>query len=305
MVLPAWSHHLTPKTDNSPLTHFRWTDSAVGSLPIHTLLNQKLTKRDMTHGIVIPCYNEGSRLDMTTFIQFADRRKDIHLCFVNDGSKDQTRSALAQIKHDAHDNVYVLSTDINEGKAEAVRQGALFLHHETEVDTIGFLDADLSTSFIDYMGLIETYETSEDTQIVFGSRNLDKESNTIERNPIRDMISMFIGMLIRFITRLNIRDTQCGAKVFDRELIPMIYGSSFFSRWLFDVEILLRLKHKIGVERFTAIFREIPLKKWVHMDDSKLGMKDSIMIPLNLMKIWMEYDAKPTLKHWKTGRLAA
>lgn len=251
----------------------------------------------MEHGIVVPCYNEGSRLDLKTFVQFAEKRKDIHLCFVNDGSKDHTRSALAEIKHDSHDNVYVLSTDINAGKAEAVRQGALFLYEETEVDTIGFLDADLSTSFVEYNDLIRSYEQNPETQIIFGSRNLNKEINTIERNPIRKLVSAFIGLLIRAITRLSIKDTQCGAKVFDKDLIPLIYKSSFFSRWLFDVEILLRLKKSIGVANFTTIFKEIPLKKWVHMDDSKLGMKDSIMIPLNLLQIWLEYDVKPRMKH--------
>lgn len=250
----------------------------------------------MKHGIVVPCYNEGSRLDLRTFVEFAEKRKDIHLCFVNDGSKDHTRSELAKIKHDSHDNVYVLSTDINGGKAEAVRQGALFLYQETEVDTIGFLDADLSTSFNEYNDLIGSYEVNPKTQIIFGSRNLEKSENTIERNPIRNLVSNFIGLLIRAITRLSIKDTQCGAKVFDRSLIPLIYSSSFFSRWLFDVEILLRLKKSIGVTKFTDIFREIPLKKWVHMDDSKLGMKDSVMIPFNLMKIWLEYDAKPQFR---------
>ncbi len=250
----------------------------------------------MKHGIVVPCYNEGSRLDLKTFVEFAEKRKDIHLCFVNDGSRDHTRSALAEIKHDAHDNVYILSTDINSGKAEAVRQGALFLYQETEVDTIGFLDADLSTSFNEYNDLVRNYEENSNAQIIFGSRNLNKSDNTIERNPIRNLISGCIGLLIRAITRLKIKDTQCGAKVFDRNLIPLIYSSSFFSRWLFDVEILLRLKKTIGVAKFTDIFREIPLKKWVHMDDSKLGMKDSILIPVNLLKIWLEYDAKPWLK---------
>ena len=82
----------------------------------------------MKHGIVIPCYNEGSRLDLKTFVAFAEKRKDIHLCLVNDGSKDHTRSTLADVKNDSHDNVYVLSTDVNAGKAEAVRRGALFLY---------------------------------------------------------------------------------------------------------------------------------------------------------------------------------
>lgn len=250
----------------------------------------------MKHGIIIPCYNEASRLEMRTFIEFAGKRKDIHLCFVNDGSRDHTRSALANIKHDEHDNVYILDVAENAGKANAVRQGALFLFDETEVDTIGFLDADLSTTFEEYRGLLQTYEEAKGaTQVIFGSRNMKGEGAAIERNPVRKMISDFIRVLIFAITRLKISDTQCGAKVFDRNLIPIIYNSSFFSRWLFDVEILLRLKKRFGKMDFLEIFLEKPLKSWVHKDDSKLSAKDSVMIPFNLLKIWTEYELKPTL----------
>ncbi|MEO1255586.1 MAG: hypothetical protein AAFY41_12010, partial [Bacteroidota bacterium] len=201
-------------------------------------------------------------------------------------------STLAEIKHDVHENVFVLSSDLNGGKAEAVRQGALFLYQETDVKTIGFLDADLSTSFVEYANLIRSYECKEEVKVIFGSRNLNKSENKIDRNPFRNIVSACIGFLIRMIIRLDIKDTQCGAKVFDRNLIPMIYKESFFSRWLFDVEILLRLRHKLGVSRFLNAFREIPLKRWVHMDDSKLSLKDSVMIPFNLLKIWKEYEGK-------------
>lgn len=253
----------------------------------------------MQHGIIIPCYNEASRLEMRTFIEFAEQRKDIHLCFVNDGSKDHTRSELANIKHDVHDNVYVLDMPENAGKANAVRQGALFLFHETQVETIGFLDADLSTSFEEYRDLLNAYEASEGKlQVVFGSRNMSVEGGEIERNPIRKMISDMIRILIFAITRLKIADTQCGAKVFDRYLIPIIYDTTFFSRWLFDVEILLRLKKQVGKVDFLNMFLEKPLKSWVHMEGSKLGLKDSVMIPWNLIKIWMEYELKPTLSRF-------
>jgi dolichyl-phosphate beta-glucosyltransferase len=247
----------------------------------------------MQHGIIIPCYNESSRLDLNTFIDFANKHKQVTLCFVNDGSADPTRSTLAEIKNIVHDNVHVFNVEENAGKANAVRQGALFLHNETEVETIGFLDADLSTTFEDYGHLIAELEQSQGKlQVIFGSRNMGGESN-IERNPIRKLVSDAIRILIFMITRLRIADTQCGAKVFHRDLIPMIYATSFFSRWLFDVEILLRLKKKIGKNSFLSIFLEKPLQTWVHMEGSKLSAKDSILIPWNLIQIWLEYELKP------------
>ncbi|UXP32096.1 glycosyltransferase [Reichenbachiella agarivorans] len=252
----------------------------------------------MKHGIVIPCYNESSRLELNTFIEFAKNHHDITLCFVNDGSSDPTRSTLAGIKNLVHENVFVFNVEKNAGKANAVRQGALFLHRETDVDTIGFLDADLSTSFQDYGDLLTEIESSKgNLKIVFGSRNINDGVNEIERNPIRKLVSDMIRVLIFMITRLRIADTQCGAKVFHRELIPMIYDQSFFSRWLFDVEILLRVKKKMGKDSFLGIFLEKPLKTWVHMEGSKLSAKDSIMIPWNLIQIWLEYECKPMLKN--------
>ncbi|MFA0963371.1 glycosyltransferase [Roseivirga sp. BDSF3-8] len=241
----------------------------------------------MKHGIVIPCYNESSRLQLDTYIRFAEAHPDTTLCFVNDGSADTTRSTLAHIKNLVSENVYVYHVEENAGKANAVRQGASFLYRETDVDTIGFLDADLSTGFDEYGELLHAIEADHSLNVVFGSRNM---GGGIERNPARKLISDGVKLCIRLITRLNIADTQCGAKVFHRSLIPLIYNTPFVSRWLFDVEILLRLKKKMGKAAFLKIFLEKPLSKWVHMDGSKLDMKESLKIPASLLRIWKHYE---------------
>ncbi|MEM9339456.1 MAG: glycosyltransferase family 2 protein, partial [Bacteroidota bacterium] len=182
---------------------------------------------------------------------------------------------------------------VNGGKANAVRMGALYLYKKTKVETIGFLDADLSTTFKEYDSLSsEVQNYKGELKVVFGSRNLSQEGN-IERNPIRKILSNIIKVLIYGITRVKIADTQCGAKVFDRELIPHIYGKTFFSRWLFDVEIILRLKKRVGKLSFLYMFLEKPLESWVHMEGSKLSFKDSILIPWNLIKIWSKYELQP------------
>ena len=240
------------------------------------------TNNKYKHGVVIPCYNESSRLDLSTYIEFAKRNKGTVLCLVNDGSADATRATLAEIKNLAHDNVYICNVARNAGKANAVRTGSLMLYQETEVETIGFLDADLSTSFMEYHELLQAYQQNKEKLVIFGSRNLQEGSSNIERNPIRKLLSDFIRMLIFLIIRVKIADTQCGAKVFARQLIPEIYEQPFYSRWLFDIEIILRLRMKMGKVRFLHIFQEKALNEWIHMDGSKLGLKDSIMIPVSL-----------------------
>lgn len=48
--------------------------------------------------IIIPCYNEEKRLDTTDFINFINQENEYHLCFVNDGSKDNTIDVLKNIQ---------------------------------------------------------------------------------------------------------------------------------------------------------------------------------------------------------------
>jgi len=250
----------------------------------------------MNHGIVIPCYNEEKRLDVASFVQYAKGNKSETLCFVNDGSSDRTYKVLKDLSRVANsNNIHILNIKNNGGKANAVRRGALYLHDETNVDSVGFLDADLSTSFHDYQLLTDQIDYSKgNLKVVFGSRNMGGDS-VIERNPLRKLLSNVVRLLILFIIRIKIADTQCGAKVFHRSLIPQIYSKPFFSKWLFDIEIILRLKARNGKKKFLRMFMEFPLTSWVHMEGSKLGAKDSLLIPMNLLKIWNEYVVKPSI----------
>lgn len=249
----------------------------------------------MINGLIIPCYNESTRLDIKSFVTYAAENKHNILCFVNDGSSDATRATLAEIKSLEHENVLVYNVSENCGKAKAVQLGALHLYHTTMVSTIGFIDADLSTDFKDYEKLVYHMKINKSLKVIYGSRANDG-TNKIKRDFVRGMISKVIRYIILCITRLNIKDTQCGAKVFRREVIPAIFDREFKTRWLFDVEILLRLKRVFTLKRFREIFIEKPLDNWVHMDGSKLGMKDAIQIPLSLIRIGWIYNIKEPFK---------
>ena len=83
---------------------------------------------------------------------------------------------------------------------------------------------------------------------------------------------------------------QCGAKVFKRSIVPLVYGEAFLSKWLFDVEIFLRLKKHLGKENTMKHIFEQPLMRWIHVDDSKLGMRDALEIPGRLTQIWLNYS---------------
>jgi len=241
----------------------------------------------MKTGIIIPCYNEGKRLNVNTFIEFITTHSSYHLCFVNDGSKDNTLLVLETIQKEAKTRVSIVDVKKNAGKAAAVRSGARYLFNRQDVDYIGFIDADLSTDLSDFKKLVDTLHNDNDLSLVYGSRG--KGNGQIERNVFRNLFSKVVKLIVFLILGLPIEDTQCGAKVFRRSIIPVTYNTKFLTRWLFDVEIFIRLKKHFGKAQIMNRMYEQPLERWVHVDDSKLGMKDAIQIPYKLLSIWFSY----------------
>jgi CheY-like chemotaxis protein len=227
-------------------------------------------------GVVIPCYNEEERLLSTEFLDFVDKHSGYHLCFVNDGSKDKTLEVLNKLRLGRESYITVYDCEKNGGKAEAVRLGMLHMAEKEDLDYIGFLDADLSTDLADFDDLVSTIENS-DYKIVSGSR-ISRMGADITKESARKIISLTINFIIRKILKMEFKDTQCGAKIFHKDIIKTSFGSKFLTKWLFDVEIFIRVRKHYGLQKAKQILCEKPLKRWIHADGSKLSMKDSIKI---------------------------
>jgi len=238
-------------------------------------------------GVVIPCYNEEERLSGEAFKNFVYNNLGYHLCFVNDGSTDRTLEVLEELRKGNENKISVYNCEKNGGKAEAVRQGMLHLAKDPQLDYIGYLDADLSTDFRDFDDLVKTMETS-DFKIVSGSR-MSRMGANITKESARKIISMTINLIIRSILKMPFNDTQCGAKIMDKELVELVFQKKFITRWLFDVEIFMRMRKHYGKEKVQSMICEQPLKRWIHADGSKLSMKDSIQIVGQLAKIAIHY----------------
>lgn len=238
-------------------------------------------------GVVIPCYNEEERLLGSEFRDFAHSNLGYHLCFVNDGSTDKTLEVLEELKKGNESNISIYDCEKNGGKAEAVRLGMLHMAKDPQLDYIGFLDADLSTDFRDFDDLVETLDKSN-FKIVSGSR-MSRMGADITKESARKIISMTINLIIRTILRMPFNDTQCGAKVMNREVVPMLFNKPFITKWLFDVEMFIRMRKHYGKVEAKKLICEQPLKRWIHADGSKLSMKDSVKIVGQLAKIAIVY----------------
>tara|TARA_R110002051_G_scaffold74049_4_gene134856 strand:+ start:19784 stop:20950 length:1167 start_codon:yes stop_codon:yes gene_type:complete len=250
------------------------------------LSNTRMLQKNCV-GVVIPCYNEEKRLISNQFKEFAHKNLGYHLCFVNDGSTDNTLTVLEKLKEDNPENISIYNCKQNGGKAEAVRQGILHLIKDAQLDYIGFLDADLSTDFRDFNDLVKTIESS-DFKIVSGSR-IARMGADITKESARKIISLTINLIIQTILGMPFKDTQCGAKVMDREIASKMFNKKFVTKWLFDVELFMRMIRYFGKTEVKSLICEQPLKRWIHADGSKLSMKDSVKIVGQLAQIAVYY----------------
>ncbi len=236
--------------------------------------------------IVVPCFNEATRLPVRKLTEFIEAHPNIGFILVNDGSKDQTLYILKDIKSTAPQRIDVLNFTINQGKAEAVRQG--FIHaFRSGIDMIGYWDADLSTPLSAIFEYIEVFNENPSVKWVFGSR-VRLLGRKIERSTIRHYIGRISATTISVVLNLPIYDTQCGAKLFKvDESLPLIFKDKFISRWIFEVELIARLKaHLRDSSLPVKIIYEHPLMEWAETAGSKLKATDYFKALLELIQIW-------------------
>ena len=233
---------------------------------------------------VVPCYNEETRLKTRYILDFLEGRENIHLLFVNDGSSDNTAHTLQELSK--HTYIQFLNLTKNSGKAEAVRQGILHCDKEP-YNYIGFLDADFSTSLEELVRISQIVE-EKGKKFGLGSR-IKKMGADISRKTIRHYGGRIIATGIGMVTKLPVYDSQCGAKVFAKDVVETLFKDPFTSKWLFDVELLIRYRKAYGTNRALNEIEEIPLKKWYEVGGSKIKLSDVIKVPLELWRIHRRY----------------
>jgi len=244
----------------------------------------------MKNVIIIPCYNEAGRLKFNEFQNFIDTHPTYSICFVNDGSKDETLAQLQHFSQGQENRIKIYDMPKNGGKAEAVRSGMNHMLDNYKTETIGFIDADLATGFEDYKVLVKTLVT-EDQKMVFGSRKMESEGE-IDRSMFRKLASTVIGMMIKIIIGLPIKDSQCGAKVFQVPTAKYVFRKSFMSRWLFDVEMFIRIKNIFDDYTMNYI-KEVAVTNWEEVEGSHITVSDSLKFPKELLEIGYAYNVKP------------
>ncbi len=241
--------------------------------------------------IVIPSYNEEKRLNIDEFFSFFDINPNIYFCFVNDGSTDNTIELLNSLKKNREDRILLVDLEENKGKAEAVRIGVLESNKWKTFDYIGFFDADFSTPLTE-LNYFESFKDNVfDYPVIIGSR-IKRMGANIKRSATRHYIGRVFSTIASSILGLPIYDTQCGAKLINKEIVDFAFEEPFISKWLFDIEIFARIINKYGYQETNKMILEIPLNQWVEKGESKINKSYFFKIPIDLIRISKKYKLK-------------
>jgi len=228
--------------------------------------------------VIIPCYNESSRLPVDGYSAFLKGYNDCKIIFVNDGSTDDTLSILQRLQLNFPENVQIIDLPENGGKAAAVRAGML-ASSDAGFEKLGYLDADLATSLEEWLAI--SNKISDEIVFAFGSR-ISKIDNFISRKKYRHYSGRVIATFISEALGIAVYDTQCGCKVFRADMVRALFEDKFISKWLFDVEIFFRLKNILGGPKMSQFCREIPLERWQDVEESKVKFT-------YFFKLWIDF----------------
>jgi glycosyltransferase involved in cell wall biosynthesis len=240
--------------------------------------------------LVVPCFNEASRLDVVAFERFTWTAAETCLCFVNDGSTDRTFEVLQALARQGRpDAVRVESLPRNAGKAEAVRQGMLRSHAWRPFRYIGYWDADLATPLDELDTMRRVAERDPDCLIVLGSR-VRRLGASVKRRPARHYLGRIFATAASLTLHMPVYDTQCGAKLFRASFVPALFADPFLSRWFFDVEILARARNQLGLTHAIERTIEVPLGSWYDVAGSRLSFGSLMRAPVELWAISRRYN---------------
>ena len=197
--------------------------------------------------IVIPAYNESARIgkSLREILAYLEaERGGGEVIVVDDGSKDDTAGVAASIfgGHDGR-NVggRVIRVEPNRGKGNAVRTGLLAARNTVAA----FFDADLSMPVTETPKLVEPIRSGQ-YDVVFGSRALDRRLIGTHQPWLREQSGRVFNFVMRRLTGLPFKDTQCGFKAFRMDVCRPVVEGALIDRFGFDVELLF-VAHRAGL----------------------------------------------------------
>jgi glycosyltransferase involved in cell wall biosynthesis len=231
--------------------------------------------------LLIPAYNEEARIEpvLRRYADFFGRNYSgaFQLVVVLNGCRDNTLGVVQRVAQD-FPAVGWLDFPAPIGKGGALIEG---LKLAGNADLIGYVDADGATPPNAYLDLVKKTGAAD---CVIGSRWLPGAVIHQSQSGNRQFASRVFHFIVQTLFWLNIRDTQCGAKVMRRAVVEKIHPHLLIADMAFDINLLVAIK-RAG---FTIL--EVPTE-WTDQIGSKVTMtRTSLTMFLSVVRVRLIYS---------------
>lgn len=222
----------------------------------------------MDISVVIPAFNEEEDIAKTIEEVKSYLKNNFNIfeiIVVDDKSKDSTLQIIKNIS-----DIKVLRNLKNHGKGYTVAKGM----KAASGDILLFMDADNSTKINELDNFLPALKKYD---LVIASRGLENSQVKIKQN----FIKRFLGRIGNFFSRVlidkNIRDTQCGFKLF-RKSSQYLFDKITIAGFAFDFELIFLAK------KYNLKVKELPVK-WENNFNSSVKWYDYPKTMINLLLI--------------------
>jgi glycosyltransferase involved in cell wall biosynthesis len=231
--------------------------------------------------ILIPAYNEERRIEPTLrdYAQFFARHYSgpFQLVVILNGCTDDTLGVVQKV---AAEFPAIRTLEFKEpiGKGGALIEGLKLAEHS---DLIGYVDADGATPPHAFLDLVKKIGTAD---CIIGSRWLPGAQIHQSQESRRQIASRGFHKIVQMLFWMNIRDTQCGAKLMKTDAIQKIHNRLSIADLAFDINLLYSLKHA----GFKIV--EIPTE-WTDKAGSKVALgRSSLTMFLSVLRVRLIYS---------------
>ena len=231
--------------------------------------------------LLIPAHNEEARIEpvLREYARHFQQHYQgkFQIIVVLNGCRDNTLGVVQRV---ADDFVFVRFLDFPDpiGKGGALIEG---LTLAPLADAIGYVDADGATPPHAFLDLVTHLDEAD---CVIGSRWLPGAVLHQEQSGRRQFASRVFHVIVQGLFRMNLHDTQCGAKVMKREVVEKVHGTLSIADMAFDINLLYSIK------RAGFHIKEVPTE-WTDKAGSKVALgRTSLTMFLSALRIRLIYS---------------
>lgn len=231
--------------------------------------------------LLLPAYNEEGRIG-PTLRRYAEYFRDhyagrLEILVVVNGCRDNTLGVVQQMAQE-FPSIRHLVIPERVGKGGALIQG---LRLAPQAEIIGYADADGATA---PESLLRLVERCQDTDCVVGSRRVAGAVIHQTQPSHRQFASKVFHFIVEGLFRMQIQDTQCGAKFLRQEMALRIHGLLQIADMAFDVNLLYAVKRSGG----TLV--EVPVDWTDHLGSTVRYFRTSLVMFLSVVRLRLFYS---------------